>query len=759
MSKYFKTVALETVTGKNNSNEMGATGNNSSRLITLQERKKQIEETLAKRNQELRELCLQEAEITGITPPEMPLEIGETPPTMRRLVGTTFQLPENLVQNFNNKDEIIQSLELQIQLHANLAEAALGLANEQNMSKTIKRQHRHEYQKHKNHCLALQEKLALLKEKQSMEQPKQKKKPRAVDIVKQSPTDSHSSVSNNNNNDPLFNADVRHSMRYIKTSKANNTQTMEYPRYSQSLRRHPGDHPYPNQQRYDDIFSGIYGLNLNGYNKYLERQENFNNVSPSYGMNMYQYNSGHSQLQQTSSYYVPQYNSQHSPQLSHQGKSGTQQNHIHMQNLYYSQRSPQHHSPQLSTPPKYFDYPHLYNYGNVSPQKTHSYNNTLQNHMDYKQNYQNDSFLMNPHQIQPHQQYEHTNVITSGLGGCWKKNERGELVWSANDMTWQRDKRFGSLDRRKNKRIVKVPTNIDNKSVSSGGISSPQEPVLNNVPINTARVVTRRSADRQLVRTQSLGSVGAQTLDSVYPSDDNSSCGSDNRNRSNSQTLQKSKRKEWVETALDSPVEVTRNQLTSNFKPLPIPPSALAPEEKYFVNNTPPLVNPIPSPVSSPVISKPPLEIPAESNPSPKLPDANKEFFSSPINNQNFTIVQAGQCKPYHEETKPFEMSDFYKYSTKFKKSLKQENATPNSELGNVRSYENVSEQNSNNSYSSKRFYDHSPTSVKSFDNSRGVNANIDANHFQTDVNRWYEGHQLNNSSNRPEGCITDTLV
>lgn len=39
---------------------MGATGNiNAARLSALQERKKHIEETLTKRNQELRQLCIQ----------------------------------------------------------------------------------------------------------------------------------------------------------------------------------------------------------------------------------------------------------------------------------------------------------------------------------------------------------------------------------------------------------------------------------------------------------------------------------------------------------------------------------------------------------------------------------------------------------------------------------------------------------------------------------------------------------------------------
>lgn len=59
-------------------------------------------------------------------------------------------------------------------------------------------------------------------------------------------------------------------------------------------------------------------------------------------------------------------------------------------------------------------------------------------------------------------------------------------------------------------------------------------------------MITKRGQDRQLVRTQSLGSVGGQTIDSVWPSDDNSSCESDNRSINGlGQGSRKHKQKEW----------------------------------------------------------------------------------------------------------------------------------------------------------------------------------------------------------------------
>lgn len=115
---------------------MGASSNpNASRLSALQERKKIIEETLAKRNQELKQLCIQEAELTGVMPPEIPLEPGETPPSFRRRIGTSFQLPQNLLNNINNEEESIAKLELEMQVQGALAEAANALADDRNISK------------------------------------------------------------------------------------------------------------------------------------------------------------------------------------------------------------------------------------------------------------------------------------------------------------------------------------------------------------------------------------------------------------------------------------------------------------------------------------------------------------------------------------------------------------------------------------------------------------------------------------------------
>jgi hypothetical protein len=68
-------------------------------VATLQARREELEARLNDKNRELKQLCIQEAELTGVLPPETPLEPGEFPPTFRRRVGTAFTYPENLINN------------------------------------------------------------------------------------------------------------------------------------------------------------------------------------------------------------------------------------------------------------------------------------------------------------------------------------------------------------------------------------------------------------------------------------------------------------------------------------------------------------------------------------------------------------------------------------------------------------------------------------------------------------------------------------
>jgi hypothetical protein len=465
-----------------------------------------------------------------------------------------------------------------------------------------------------------------------------------------------------NMNEPFAKSDLRHSVR---SSKCVNNEEVEQryllsnPRMGyKNLNNSYVDNSYP---RYEEVLArGLYTLSIDGYKNYMERQENLANNHIS-GYNTLQYNQHHNSHPHTP--LNPHY--QH-PQPQNQTyqvvRTASTVYNYPVFNQNYSQVSQaiknHHNSPtnQLTNSRTQ----HRQSSPNTNTPKMFYSQNLEQNHnyRVYPENEQN-FHAPNPHQIQPHQQYEQMNL---GLGGYWKRLENGEMVWcnsSPVESNWQRDKRFGSLDRRKNKRLHKrVSPSVSNKSATLASVPVYVDHVR-TASIKSPQVISRRSQDnRQLVRTQSLGSVGGQTIDSVWPSDDNSSCESDNRSiNGTGQGVRKQKQKEWMETFLDGPVSPTHSIVSRSQSALP---SVLSPEEKYIV--TPP------QHIPPPLTPKPPLEIPAESNPSPRIPETNIELFNNNIP-KNCTIVQAGHCKPYHEETKPFEMSDFYKYSTKFKKS------------------------------------------------------------------------------------------
>lgn len=77
----------------------------SARLQWLRQRRETLQEKLALKNGELKSLCVDEAELTGILPPEIPLEPGESPPAFRRRVDT-FAYPQNLINRLKTNEAV-----------------------------------------------------------------------------------------------------------------------------------------------------------------------------------------------------------------------------------------------------------------------------------------------------------------------------------------------------------------------------------------------------------------------------------------------------------------------------------------------------------------------------------------------------------------------------------------------------------------------------------------------------------------------------
>ncbi|NXR34443.1 INAVA protein, partial [Zosterops hypoxanthus] len=83
--------------------------------------------------QELRRLCLREAELTGTLPREYPLKAGEKPPKVRRRIGAAFKLDEIVILREVDPLERERALQLQI------AEASRRLCHEENIGRQVRK--------------------------------------------------------------------------------------------------------------------------------------------------------------------------------------------------------------------------------------------------------------------------------------------------------------------------------------------------------------------------------------------------------------------------------------------------------------------------------------------------------------------------------------------------------------------------------------------------------------------------------------------
>ncbi|XP_047635046.1 FERM domain-containing protein 4B isoform X2 [Phacochoerus africanus] len=113
------------------------------KILELKKKEKLLQEKLLKKVEELKKICLREAELTGKIPKEYPLNVGEKPPQVRRRVGTAFKLDDNLLPS--EEDPALQELESNFLIHQKLVEAAKKLANEPDLCKTVKKKRKQDY--------------------------------------------------------------------------------------------------------------------------------------------------------------------------------------------------------------------------------------------------------------------------------------------------------------------------------------------------------------------------------------------------------------------------------------------------------------------------------------------------------------------------------------------------------------------------------------------------------------------------------------
>ncbi|XP_053551849.1 coiled-coil domain-containing protein 120 isoform X2 [Bombina bombina] len=106
-------------------------------LSELTQRQQDLQETLRQRVNELKRLCLQEAELTGQIPADYPLEYGERPPHVTRRPRAVFRVSAAVV---TRAEEVqLERLERDFAVQLQMTEAArkLSLAAEQSVEMTV----------------------------------------------------------------------------------------------------------------------------------------------------------------------------------------------------------------------------------------------------------------------------------------------------------------------------------------------------------------------------------------------------------------------------------------------------------------------------------------------------------------------------------------------------------------------------------------------------------------------------------------------
>lgn len=707
-----------------NENVPGALADDSlsTRLQWLRQRREALQEKLVQKNNELKNLCVEEAEITGILPPEIPLEPGESPPTFHRKVDTFFTYPQKLINKLKTTDVEESELELERQVQLEIVETALGIVNNPTESKATRRKHRLAYQQSQRRLQELETKLNFIRQTRGKVQ-----RPTQLPVH-----------GGNYNTHPHSHVNVKHRTKKPRPPLDSTGNEITSPKsIGRGILHEPGislsplasedksntyaGHGYEEQLTVPNVcnpHSGTYP-SVSPIEqpsiKIVEHDHNDNHniyiLPEQFRARTYSHGSGGSRghYQDTERMhrpYVPNTYTEDERQMRYR-----QFQHLQKQQQLQDQMQQTH---RLQYTDSFESYKHLDNADTIRRSGSGTYDRDFRaSHylpMDYQAYYKNsaqsqqilqrrDRDLLLPSCVKNTSRHSGSSAsIEAQLApGYWIRHN-DDIHWVSMD----EPDRFGSLDRRRRNaqhnngvgganldmqsryRTVAVACN---KNLSSSNVtaSSHQHHSVHLLPLSEQQTPTN---NKMLLRTQSLGSVETWQSNHLHDLHDGKDAAEYvNNNR-------KSRQKEWYETSLDAGAsadldhnliaarknvhyqsspplarikstinENARNNQTTDGQPPPMSPvnrhkRDKLEERQHVVQQSHPRYD-------QPMMKSKVLEIPAESKPSLDVCDNAVQPLGSP---QNCTVVQPGKYQPYREVTKPFEMSDFYKYSTKFRK-------------------------------------------------------------------------------------------
>lgn len=137
-------------------------------LTALAARKEALLEKLKERTEELKSLCMQEAELTGEYPLETPYTPGSPLPPIRRRVGTAFEFSEFIISGEKDEDEEIKSMAREIEIQSQITTAAQKLAEDRSVNKNVRKTRKLTYQKSLRRLKDMEGNLERLKKSRSV---------------------------------------------------------------------------------------------------------------------------------------------------------------------------------------------------------------------------------------------------------------------------------------------------------------------------------------------------------------------------------------------------------------------------------------------------------------------------------------------------------------------------------------------------------------------------------------------------------------
>ncbi|XP_043481078.1 uncharacterized protein LOC122510469 [Leptopilina heterotoma] len=700
----------------------------SSRLQWLRQRREALQDKLAQKNNELKTLCIEEAELTGVLPPEIPLEPGESPPTFRKRVGTSFTYPQNMINKLKTNEAEESKLELERQVQIGIQEAALAIINDSTENKAVRRKHRLIYQQSKQRLQDIDVCLNFIRQSHGSSA----RHTQGIHFQNSQSLSHNSKHRTKKPRPPLDNLgrekSIKHEVRGSLQDQGGISLSPlgpehNYNVYSREFQEHdthqfmqPGSSSNSNQNRTNYIAASPVDVRRNN-TKFHEHDVNVNNnvyiLPDQFRSRTYSQGASTSPLRQN---FYQDVERPYRPVPNTFTEEERQYRQMQMQKL-------EMHSPSYS---EKSILRHLDNDSQRRMVQTQYYESEYNSPSRYEQTIDYQSYGKAP--LRHRRERDHAtiggierkhhsamqpNVDTYLPPGYWMRLD-DEIVFCPEE---QNADRFGSLDRRKQTNSQYYPnpeiqTRYNTVASGSKNIILPRQH-SSQVPINSSE---HTPSNRILIRTQSLGSVETWHA------------GHDLSERDQADNLsRKGKEKEWYETSLDSrcspniipispsgsfiPNLVRRPSQNSHPPPPPPPPpstSLLSSSSSSLLSQSSeiPIIireNEQPPPPRRPrelpldeqssqcnysslsqnhYHERPKvLEIPAESKPS-TLDNGNDPILTSFNSPTNHTIVQQGKYQPYREVTKPFEMSDFYKYSTKFRKRNETSTTSSTSSLG-----------------------------------------------------------------------------